>query len=195
MVIYDYERHEIVCQNPECATVLDLGAWTAATAQLLSRTQWGPTPRQLILEFRRLMTAEEAGLAEVHAKYDPPVERLRNQIAGSSGLHCVDCGTAIMREGKKGVGALPERCKPCKNKRHLALVKRYRDTHPDRVKLTKRNYRQKIKKTGGQQGRESQLGGKPVGRRELRALDHYSNAVGSTDGNNEDRVPETNSHR
>lgn len=164
-VIYDDERGEAVCQG--CAVVLDLGAQKSDAIRLLKNKDL--TPRKLLLEWYRKKRLAAAEHAQVDAKYSPELVQLESQMLRISGLACKRCGTGLVRQEAKG--ALPKYCKPCRKKAHLESVKRYRDENQERVKLTRRNYRAKIKKTGGQQGGKGRLGGKPVGRRSSTRLE------------------------
>jgi hypothetical protein len=158
-VIYDHERAEIICE--QCGLVLDLGAQKTPAVRLLGLRP--VVPRQLLLDWCRLKRLADDEHARVDARYAPDLRRLAHAISGIPGLSCRRCGAPIMRRGERG--RFPWYCKPCRMKVNSEFVKRYRKNHPQRYSRDRRKSRKP-----NPQASERELGGKPLGHREMRDL-------------------------
>ena len=158
-VIYDHERAEIICE--QCGLVLDLGTQKTPAVRLLGLRPI--VPRQLLLDWCRLRRLAEVEHARVDARYIPHLQRLATAISGIPGLSCRRCGAPIMRKGASG--RFPWYCKPCRKEVNKELVRRSRKTHPHLYRSTRRRSRKNRPRPS-----ERELGGEPLGRRELRAL-------------------------
>jgi hypothetical protein len=158
-VIYDQDRKEVVCES--CGIILDLGAQKEAAVYLLQ--QPGIAPRRLILQWCQHMASAKAERAAIDAKHGPELLRLEDQILKLPGRTCKRCGTRIERQGNRG--RYPEYCKPCRKIVDVEFVKRSMGKNPDKYRRIKKRLRKQTP-----QPSDHELGGRPLGRREIHGL-------------------------
>jgi len=159
VVIYDPDREELTCQG--CGTVLNLGVQKEDAAYLLRRP--GLAPRRLILQWCQRTAMAKVEHAAVDAKHGPELLRLEDQILKLPGRTCKRCGTRIERQGNRG--RYPDYCKPCRKIVDIEFVKRSMGKNPDKYRRIKKRLRRQTA-----QPSDHELGGRPLGHREMRGL-------------------------